>query len=477
MPLSDYLWPIMSSYKKQPEQQKNHSTSPLNDSLLMKNKKRAKSSLWQQLCHIFSSASSGEKNEISSLTHQEAVPLVQVKHQEEIKPIPAINPLIHRANQFLVSKNYDLFFQMVENGYVPDARQKELFSEYMIRNFRNNLAGWDELEHYLSYGFNLPETFIINFINELFYELPVQKEMAEQVKSNTNLSIEFLIDESQPVKRREPVVYLGDEQEHEFHFYPLMSAQLRQYIQKPDYLKNKFHYLVQQLELIFKDEEYHNHIYYPGKEDTHTDKLKQILERHGNLILRHVDFNEFLAFIEHFSQYPGFEQKFYNQILKNTYQSDIKQVMKHTQNQQGLEYVQQITFQQIQQNQIPNNMVLPDVAKEHIDAISDLYQKIQTTLELNHLKNNLDKQEMIFEVTNLFEKRLPEILKKYLTIDNEYRTSLTNNQGLNAQQLMMKSLENIQSNLMSHWKRLNQDSINDLSASNRYTEHFKRDNQ
>lgn len=71
------------------------------------------------------------------------------------------------------------------------------------------------------------------------------------------------------------------------------------------------------------------------------------------------------------------------------------------------------------------------------------------------------------EVYEFLESRLPVILEKYLSIDQEYRKNLKNVEGYNAQELMTQSLDNIIKLLNEKLENKNSDLISELSIENR----------
>lgn len=71
------------------------------------------------------------------------------------------------------------------------------------------------------------------------------------------------------------------------------------------------------------------------------------------------------------------------------------------------------------------------------------------------------------ETTQFFNERLPVILKKYFSIDEEYRTSLKNVEGYNAQELMLQALDNIEKLVTSKKEDNNVILISELSIENR----------
>lgn len=93
---------------------------------------------------------------------------------------------------------------------------------------------------------------------------------------------------------------------------------------------------------------------------------------------------------------------------------------------------------------------LPIEAQQKVVSIKELVEK------LNNEK-----------VTQFFNERLPVILKKYVSIDEEYRINLKNVEGFNAQELMLQSLENIEKIILAKKEDNNIDLITEMSVENR----------
>lgn len=98
------------------------------------------------------------------------------------------------------------------------------------------------------------------------------------------------------------------------------------------------------------------------------------------------------------------------------------------------------------------------------------YSMDKLPVEAKNKINNI--QKVITEInseetTKFFNERLPVILKKYFSIDEEYRTSLKNVEGYNAQELMLQALDNIEKLVTSKKEDNNVILISELSIENR----------
>ena len=95
--------------------------------------------------------------------------------------------------------------------------------------------------------------------------------------------------------------------------------------------------------------------------------------------------------------------------------------------------------------------------KEKIKDISVEIEKIQTN-------NHVEYKEKIIKIG---EEILPNLIKKYLSIDEEYRHSLRNVEGKLPSQLLMESLDNIFAQLKEINQEINKEKISSLSIENR----------
>lgn len=98
---------------------------------------------------------------------------------------------------------------------------------------------------------------------------------------------------------------------------------------------------------------------------------------------------------------------------------------------------------------------------------TDMKEKIQSiSREIEKIQNN-DKTEYIEQVYTLSANTLPNIIKKYLSIDEDYRDSLKNIQGKLPGELLMESLENIFIQVKQINQQINEEKITSLSVETR----------
>lgn len=100
---------------------------------------------------------------------------------------------------------------------------------------------------------------------------------------------------------------------------------------------------------------------------------------------------------------------------------------------------------------------LTEEMKEKINNISKNIEKIQNT-------ENIEYKEVI---SKIIEETLPNVIKKYLSIDEEYRETLKNIEGKYPSQLLLESLENIDLQVNDINREINEEKVSHLSIETR----------
>lgn len=189
------------------------------------------------------------------------------------------------------------------------------------------------------------------------------------------------------------------------------------------------------------------------------EKNRDVLSKDGAALLdmnkNSVYFNNFsslLSYIDNMIQNGFIEEK--KNIINDIRLADLNQ------------YCVNKLHQKLDNNLLSLDNQLPKEAHNMISQIThnyNLLKKSTTNRDLNHI--DLDK---------IYTEKLPDILNKYISIDPEYRLSLTNIQGKNAEELMIMSLSNVHEVLLDEIKNINKDKLSELSVVQRHTHGLKR---
>lgn len=116
---------------------------------------------------------------------------------------------------------------------------------------------------------------------------------------------------------------------------------------------------------------------------------------------------------------------------------------------------------------ISNDNIEKDIKNLVVQRNYSISQLEQTNQQQIKTIENLTEKINTTEVNEFVESRLPVILEKYLSIDKEYRTTLKNVEGYNAQELMTQSLDNMVLLLKEKLENRNSDLMSELSIENR----------
>lgn len=162
--------------------------------------------------------------------------------------------------------------------------------------------------------------------------------------------------------------------------------------------------------------------------------------------------------------------KFENKIpflTEEIYEKDIESTKKMI----GIIYAENhfnhlIAEESINLNSKNNIKDLPKEAVILLENMKDNY------FIINKNRENLN-EEIKFTIENIWGKRVPEVINKYLRVDEEYRLTMKNVNNKNAQQLMIESLENMDEILNNVKYDINTENLRDLSITHRYTKKLK----
>ena len=187
-----------------------------------------------------------------------------------------------------------------------------------------------------------------------------------------------------------------------------------------------------------------------------------------NILFKGIELDQFLTVLQkwekarHGSDRSNFDVAF-KDVVENYYSKALDKKMETTQQIFSDSYFKKVTTEALQNMESHFSIqTLPLEAKETLKAIQQQYDNISTyQLKLS--------EEDKFTMQNLLEKRIPEVLEKFLTIPPDYRTGLTNSEGKNAQDLMLESLNNFNTKITSIVENIAQSKIQDLSVTKRYS--------
>lgn len=130
-------------------------------------------------------------------------------------------------------------------------------------------------------------------------------------------------------------------------------------------------------------------------------------------------------------------------------------------------YMEQYLTQKASEESIKNSQhysvdMLPEQTRHLVKTIREHYD----VLNQNFLRlDEMDKHNL----KTLVQEKMPKYINDFLSMNEEYRTTMVNAQGKNAQTLLNESMSNILENLKHIEMRLNEDNLKELSVGAKYT--------
>ena len=349
-----------------------------------------------------------------------------------------LDPFVTQATSFLNTENYLAYINMIKEGYIPTKNQEKRMDKivhdlYFYKS--NDVDDYGitesekiiELDNILKLGYKLKQSDVLKFIQhankKVFYN------NMDFFSSNENLSTTCVF---------------------KSYELPALSSQIREITQQADFSTN--------LLKIFKNSYRENSL--PTRDTI--AQFNFILKLSPSLLLKNISLKEFKELSKIFSPlHSSKEQNSLNNGIINTYYADeMKPFYLNVKQRYTTDFIENLIVNKVKRD----IEVLKELPQEALDVI----QFIEITFK-NIQKNSHNTLQDIDQLHLMVEKRIPEVVSKYLTIDPDYRITLKNMEGKNAQELMIDSLQNISSIFQEVYKALNQENLHSLSAINKYT--------
>lgn len=345
-----------------------------------------------------------------------------------------------QANEFLKNQNYEAYIKMLKQGYLPTKKQEQTMDKIVhgLFFYTSDLDDYNitqsekliELDNILKLGYTLKQTDVLTFIKQS--NTTMFRSNRKFFSHNVDLCINCVF---------------------KVYSLPYLSNQIRSIVQEESFSDN--------LLKLFKNGISKNSN--PTKESI--AQFNSILDLSPELLLKSVTLNEFLELSKTFS--PMNESKeqntLINGIVNNYYANEMQPFYLNVKQRYTTDFIENLIVNKVKRE----IEVLKEIPKEALDIIQSIELTFKNIEKHNNDVDNIDNLQL------MVEKRIPEVLSKYLTIDPDYRTSLKNMEGKNAQELMIDSLKNIADIFQDTYKNLNQDTLHSLSATNKYTKSIK----
>lgn len=358
----------------------------------------------------------------------------------------------NQAQQFLDTSMYDAYVKMVGYGYQPTTEQKNVFSKHVLDLFdKNNSASQEKIDLYVSHGYQLEKKDVFHYI------LNIQTHSEEVSKAIDALNF--------PDKKFN-------------HLYPNLTKEYIRVMAEPDFSTKFLKFCIR---LIQEKSSRDN-----GTELSNIhNALIQLYGKDTDLFLKNISFDETMNFIKfnhdcykNMSNYiytkPEFAtwaQKEMPRIIESYYKTDLENKLQKTKTTYHgeLENLAKKAAQESIRHQGVN--VLPKEVKDKINEIEIIYLKLKTAKGNDNPYINAEED---FDIQNIFEKRIPEVLQKYIRIPEEYRQNTRHETtGKTAYEMVMESLDNYQQKLQGILDVKVQNSLSDMNATKIYSQKIR----
>jgi hypothetical protein len=419
----------------------------------------------------------------------------QLKHDQTIK-----------ASQFLQSELYDYYFAMVKNGYEPNTNQGNQIYEKMNAIVEENTMekSIQILEKFIESGYSLQPGILVKMLtlkldkglinqetllnNQGFKDTPYFSREFNRLLSDPHVANILFQDFYEKhitlpnMSFNSSSVYLDKKgNSHPVSSYlnrtleKMLSVINYAYLcqEAPDlFLKNvKFDFYLEAYNDLIEDKKTVEKMTANQSLGIVTLPESFFLEKKFGKLINffdgfNTDLNTELS-MEMMIEWQDALKIFKENILDNYYKNQIEHHLQTTKMIYAKDYVEHIQAKKLT-NQINSYDIhdLPLAARDVLNQISVMSLKLQSYYD----KQDTQTQ---FEVDNLLNKRVPEAIVKYMSIDIDYRQSLKNHSGKSAEDLMLETLKNYQEKLENIYVQCNENQLSDLSAINRYSHKIK----
>lgn len=123
--------------------------------------------------------------------------------------------------------------------------------------------------------------------------------------------------------------------------------------------------------------------------------------------------------------------------------------------------------------QLGNSMELEHIVLDLPEIAQNLYKSIK---EIKFSENDIKILESYHNYEyEIVDKRMPEAIMKYVSVESKYRNTLKNTDGKTAENLLIETLENILITKKDLNLAINEAKLSDLSVTRRYTDSIRGD--
>jgi hypothetical protein len=415
-------------------------------------------------------------------------------HQNQNKNLsPKEQALEKQAQVFLDSDMIDLFVKMQTNGYAPTVAQTELFEKKLVSKINYNYSRevlW--LEELVNLGYELSPTIYTTLMMNDDFQNNWEYFCDRRAFINPYGSYARYTPEQ---RLKETLPELEDSKQ------PNLIAQMIELSKKPEYYQPAFDTWIERFRNI---RAYCEPCVKRYNDDNHALINQSFKGIAGALhmraiLLAHLDMGQYIELSNELVQsaskdiFPNVSKNVSDKVGRNmqtinsSWPANILPFYKMMQEEFKVLYANDIDgILNETKSVFIENYLAQRAAKESLNlakdySISQLPQAEQDLL--NQIKEQYARlvphyksmnEEDKHNLNHLVVDKLPVIINRYLSMNEEYRQTMVNSQGKNAQELLHESLSNIEAHLQKINLNINELNLKELSVSARYTEQKNR---
>lgn len=351
-----------------------------------------------------------------------------------------------KFNEFLQIEDCLFCYQMMDEGYKPSSSNKNQLNEVLLEKIENNTYHYPQIEKINNIQ---PKTRIIALLKAMNLNNKYDYDLFNGKNRDTNYQDKYLVE-----------LFFQPENKKVFFHYLIESMQhlKKYYINGIDMLGDFYKKTEEQNKQV---REHNNNLLYITARliksevfnANETQNIKQLLKTTTDFMENHTS--------------EKYKQSSYGKIGKIYFDNFLKSVAAFQAETLGSNNNKENVLRQLKLAKTRSTTVSEEINHLVINqeySIENL--PLQAKEKVKYIQKMVDKMNQQ-DVNDFIKERVPFILKKYFSIDEEYRTSLKNVEGFNATELMLQSLDNIERIVKAKQEDNNYDLLSELSVENR----------
>jgi hypothetical protein len=392
------------------------------------NKENSKVSRVENLINFF-------KNKLFSIKEAKEVPVVLDEQQKQ-------------AQAFMDSKMYESYATMINYGYKPTVAQKKSFDTYVQKLLeRSDDDSRKELNSYIALGHTLNHEQIYNYLLKVNYgtHLEVVRKAMIDEKDDPNPLLFGYIRE-----------------------LPHFLSEFKRVLNEPDFSVKFLKHCIKAM----RNNQYDYEIQYQQ------ESLLNLYKFDADLFLKNISLPEMMSFIKFnhdiYQEISGFTRnkieqwlsKDMPQLIESYYKDDITRQLRKTKEMFHGDLENMALKQAHESIEHHATRQLPEAIKNKISNIESIYWELKNT----QANTQVMDAQTDFDMKNIFEKRIPEVLEKYLLVPDDYRNTMKHEiTGKTAYEMMAESLDNYEQRLKTILDERVQNQLSDMNATKIYS--------